>query len=82
MHTKTALMAEAAEFHIDSSIAFASHSAAPCTKRAAGEIDMAYKLKLIDYPRRNALIGQLQQAVSERRTALRAVEHARSVGDA
>lgn len=65
------LLTEQAEQHISTSLARVSTSAAPSVHRIAGEIDMAYKLKLIDYPRRDFLLGELHQAVDARRTQLR-----------
>lgn len=65
------LLGDEAERIISQSIAQVAGSIAPSIDRAAGEIDMAYKLHLIDYPRRDVLLGQLRVIVNNRRTQLR-----------
>lgn len=72
-----ALLADYAEKAISASMAQIAGSVAPNIDRAAGEIDMAYKLKLIDYPRRDALLCQLRVIVNKRRTELREQHNAR-----
>lgn len=71
------LLSEAAEKNISTSIARVAGSVVPSIDRTAGEIDMAYKLKLIGYPRRDVLMGQLSAVVNARRTELREQHHAR-----
>lgn len=70
-------MADLAERHICNSLAALTSSQAPLLDRVAGEIDLAYKLHLIDYPRRDALMGQLRSIVNHRRDQLRKQHHAR-----
>lgn len=70
-------MADLAERHICNSLAALTSSQAPLLDRVAGEIDLAYKLHLIDYPRRDALMGQLRSIVNHRREQLRKQHHAR-----
>jgi len=76
------LLADKAEQHISQSIARIAGSIAPSIDRAAGEIDMAYKLHLIDYPRREVLMTQLRAVVNYRRTQLRELHNARLLGAA
>lgn len=45
--------------------------------RIAGEIDMAYKLGLIDYPTRDQLMATMLTAASDRRGALHRAKLAR-----
>lgn len=65
------LLADYAEKSIAASMAQVTGSIAPSIDRTAGEIDLAYKLKLIDYPRRDALLSQLHAIVNARRQQLR-----------
>jgi S-methylmethionine-dependent homocysteine/selenocysteine methylase len=76
------LLADKAEQAISQSIAQVAGSIAPSIDRAAGEIDMAYKLKLIDYPRRDFLLCQLRSVVNARRTQLREQHNAKLLGAA
>lgn len=73
MKTQTTLelLADYAEKSIAASMAQITGSIAPSVDRTAGEIDLAYKLKLIDYPRRDALLCQLREIVNARRQQLR-----------
>lgn len=71
------LLADYAEKAIAASMAQVAGSIAPTVDRVAGEIDMAYKLKLIDYPRRDVLMGQLRVIVNNRRAELREQQNAR-----
>lgn len=72
--------ADMAERHICNSLAALTSSQAPLLDRVAGEIDLAYKLHLIDYPRRDVLMGQLRAIVNHRRDQLRKQHHARLLG--
>lgn len=71
----THLLAEEAERHISETLAKIAASNAPLTERATGEIDMAYKLGLIDYERRQVLVEQLQAIAAFRRGELRKAKH-------
>jgi S-methylmethionine-dependent homocysteine/selenocysteine methylase len=71
------LLADYAEKAIAVSMAQIAGSIAPTVDRVAGEIDMAYKLKLIDYPRRDVLRSQLRVIVNNRRVELREQQNAR-----
>lgn len=73
------ILADAAERNIAASIAQVAGSIAPSMDRTAGEIDLAYKLRLIDYPRRDALLTQLRAVVNHRRTELREQQAAKLV---
>lgn len=75
------LLADYAEKAISNSLAMVAGSVSPTTNlhRVSGEIDMAYKLKLIDYPRHEALIEQLRVIVSRRREELCKQELARKL---
>lgn len=64
------LLADEAERQIAMSMVKQTSSMAPSIDRTAGEIDLAYKLKLIDYPRRDFLMGQLSEIVAYRRKQL------------
>jgi hypothetical protein len=64
-------LADEAERHISKTLTAVAASEAPTFEGAAGEITMAYKLGLIDYPRRDELICQLRVIVSYRRKQLR-----------
>lgn len=70
-------LADEAERQIAMSMVKQTSSMAPSMDRTAGEIDMAYKLKLIDYPRRDALMGQLNEIVTYRRKQLTEQRNAR-----
>lgn len=70
-------LADEAERYISASMARVAGSEAPSMDRTMGEIDMAHKLKLIDYARRDVLVGQLREIVNERRSAIRQERHAR-----
>lgn len=76
-NTTLELLADYAEKAIAASMAQVAGSIAPTVDRVAGEIDMAYKLKLIDYPRRDVLLGQLRVIVNNRRQQLREQQNAR-----
>ena len=76
-NTTLELLADYAEKAIAASMAQVAGSIAPTVDRVAGEIDMAYKLKLIDYPRRDVLLGQLRVIVNNRRAVLREQQNAR-----
>lgn len=76
------LLADHAEQNIAASMAQVAGSIAPTVDRVAGEIDMAYKLKLIDYPRRDVLLGQLRVVVNNRRAELREQQNAKLLGAA
>ena len=76
-NTTLELLADYAEKAIAASMAQVAGSIAPTVDRVAGEIDMAYKLKLIDYPRRDVLMGQLRVIVNNRRAELREQQNAR-----
>jgi S-methylmethionine-dependent homocysteine/selenocysteine methylase len=76
-NTTLELLAEYAEQNIAASMAQVAGSIAPTGDRVAGEIDMAYKLKLIDYPRRDVLRSQLRVIVNNRRVELREQQNAR-----
>jgi len=67
------ILGDAAENNIAASIAQVAGSVSPSSAadRTKGEIDMAYKLKLIDYPRRDLLLSQLRIVANHRRTELR-----------
>lgn len=67
----THLLADEAERHISETLAKIAASNAPLTERATGEIDLAYKLGLIDYARRQVLIDQLHRIAAFRRSELR-----------
>lgn len=73
-------MADEAERSIAACMSRVAISPAPSMDRTAGEIDMAYKLKLIDYPRRDALLMQLRTIVNRRREQLHAERIARLLG--
>lgn len=70
-------LADEAERQIAMSMVKQTSSMAPSMDRVAGEIDMAYKLKLIDYPRRDVLMGQLHEIVTYRRKQLNEQRNAR-----
>lgn len=70
-------LADEAERQIAMSMVKQTSSMAPSIDRTAGEIDLAYKLKLIDYPRRDALMGQLNEIVTYRRKQLTEQRNAR-----
>lgn len=76
-NTTLELLADYAEQNIAASMAQVAGSIAPTVDRVAGEIDMAYKLKLIDYPRRDVLLCQLRVIVNNRRQQLREIHNAR-----
>ena len=76
-NTTVEMLADYAEKAIAASMAQVAGSIAPTVDRVAGEIDMAYKLKLIDYPRRDVLLGQLRVIVNNRRAELREQQNAR-----
>ena len=76
-NTTLELLADYAEKAIAASMAQVAGSIAPTVDRVAGEIDMAYKLKLIDYPRRDVLLCQLRVIVNNRRAELREQQNAR-----
>lgn len=61
------LLADEAERQIAISMASQTNSNAPDMERVAGQLDLAYKLKLIDYPRRDVLLSQLREIVIRRR---------------
>lgn len=71
------ILADEAEREIAASMARVAGSDAPTTERAYGEIDLAYKLKLIDYARRDVLMSQLRQVVSVRLNQLNEQRNAR-----
>lgn len=75
------LLADYAEKAIAASMAQIAGSVSPTINlhRVTGEIDMALKLKLIDYPRHEALIEQLRVIVSRRREELCRQELARKL---
>lgn len=75
--TTLELLADYAEKAIAASMAQIAGSIAPTVDRVAGEIDMAYKLRLIDYPRRDVLLCQLRVIVNNRRQQLRELQNAR-----
>lgn len=62
--------AHIAELNISAELAKITASEVPCAKRVCAKIDFAYELKLIDYPRRDVLIGQAHELVRARREAL------------
>lgn len=64
------LLADEAERQIAASMARVAGSNAPNIERTSGEIDLAYKLKLIDYARRDVLMNQLREIASARRKIL------------
>jgi hypothetical protein len=76
------LLADYAEKAIAASMAQIAGSVAPTINmhRVTGEIDMALKLKLIDYPLRDVLIEQLRVIVAHRREELAQQELARKLG--
>lgn len=65
-------MSQALEI-INASIAYLAKSKSPDAVRAltAGEITMAYKLKLISYEERDGLLSRLITACDQRRNELR-----------
>lgn len=69
-----------AEQRIANAMAAQSASQAPTIEGTAGEITMAYKLGLIDYPRRDVLLCQLRQIVNHRRSQLCRQKNARIIG--
>lgn len=73
-------LADEAERQIAMSMVKQTSSMAPSIDRVAGEIDLAFKLKLIDYPRRDLLLCQLREIVNHRRTQLREQRIARLLG--
>lgn len=73
------LLADEAERQISASMARVAGSDAPMTERVTGEIDLAYKLKLFDYARREALMSQLLNIASTRRKQLREKRNARII---
>lgn len=73
------LLADEAERQIAASMARVAGSDAPTIERTSGEIDLAYKLKLIDYPRRGVLMGQLNEIVAYRRKQLLEERNARII---
>lgn len=70
-------LADEAERQIAMSMIRQTSSMAPAMDRVMGEIDMAYKLKLINYARRDVLVDQLQSIVAHRRRQLLEQRNAR-----
>ncbi len=74
-------LADEAERLIAESFAKVAASEGPSFDLYAGEINLAFKLKLIDYPRRDVLLGQLRAIVNNRREVLKAQHIARLLGE-
>lgn len=70
-------LADEAEREIATSMARVAGSDAPTIERTYGEIDLAYKLNLIDYARRDMLLNQLREIASARRKILLEERNAR-----
>lgn len=82
MTTDRIELADKAEHYIAKTLAALTASEAPNPERAAGKIDLAYELELIDYPRRDELMCQLMVIVSHRRKQLNAERNAAIIGSA
>lgn len=82
MNEQMIQLADQAERHIAKTLTAVAVSQAPTFDGPAGEITMAYKLGLIDYPRRDELIGQLRVIVNYRRKQLNAERNAAIIGSA